>query len=296
MSISHVRSGDGTRIAYEQSGAGSPVVLVGGAFNDASTVRPLAEVLSGQFTAVAYDRRGRGQSTDNRPYGADRVAAEVADLVAVIEQVGAPSYVFGHSSGAVLALEAAMAEAPISRLAVYEPSYVVDGARPRPGEHLIERIEQLLQAGDRDAAAALFLEESAGVPAPVVAQMKHAPIWGWFASLAHSLPYDLAVSGRGNLMPVDRLRAIAIPTLVLNGGATESWLEASAKTLATVIPQARHTVIDGEDHSILQHPDALRDPLTEFFTDPDQTPNRTPGPATDPGRPGTRARTHQAGA
>jgi pimeloyl-ACP methyl ester carboxylesterase len=54
-----VTSADGTRIAFEQTGDGPPVILIGGAFNDRTTVAALAATLAPEFTAIAYDRRGR---------------------------------------------------------------------------------------------------------------------------------------------------------------------------------------------------------------------------------------------
>jgi pimeloyl-ACP methyl ester carboxylesterase len=265
MTTTDVRSADGTRIAIERTGDGPPLILVGGAFNDATTVAALAQVLAPSFTAIGYDRRGRGKSTDERPATGDRVAAEVADLAALVEHAGAPAYVFGHSSGGILALQAALRGVPIAKLAVYEPPYVVGESRPRPAEDLLDRIVELLADGDRDAAAALFLTESAGVPAPGVEQMKASPMWPWFTGLADSLPYDVEVTGPGAVLPADRLATIAVPVLVLNGGDTEPWLAEAARAVATAVPQARHRVVDGQDHGVLHQPDALRPALTGFF-------------------------------
>jgi pimeloyl-ACP methyl ester carboxylesterase len=126
-----VRSADGTTIAVERAGEGTPVILAGGAFNDRSTVAGLAEVLSADFTTVIYDRRGRGASGDSDSYAAER---EIEDLAAVISYAGGPAGMFGHSSGAVLALEAAARGLDITKVAAYEPTWVIEGTRPRPGD------------------------------------------------------------------------------------------------------------------------------------------------------------------
>lgn len=128
-SLEFVTSADGTRIALEEIGHGAPVVLIGGAFNDRSTVAGLAATLAPQLTAVIYNRRGRGASGDGPAYS---VQAEIDELHVVIAHVGGSAGVFGHSSGAVLALEATAQGVPVSRLAVYEPTFVIDGTRPRP--------------------------------------------------------------------------------------------------------------------------------------------------------------------
>src|SRR5690349_9339311 len=120
-SFETVTSADGTPIAFDRTGDGTPVILVGGAFNDRTTVAGLAATLSPDFTAIAYDRRGRGDSGPGAVYSVER---EVEDLAALIDHVGGSAAVFGHSSGAVLALEAAARGVAMTSLAVYEPPYV----------------------------------------------------------------------------------------------------------------------------------------------------------------------------
>ncbi|MER6875992.1 alpha/beta hydrolase, partial [Amycolatopsis sp. NPDC000673] len=189
-----VTSADGTPIAFDTYGSGSPVLLVGGAVNDRTTVAALAAVLADAgFTAVAYDRRGRGDSGDAQVYAVER---EIDDLEVLIEAVGGSAAVFGHSSGAILALEAAARGLPITKVAVYEPPFIGDD-RPRPAEDLVDRVSAALADGDRDTAVELFLVEGTGTPAAMVDSMKAAPVWGWFVGLAHTLPYDLAVLLRG---------------------------------------------------------------------------------------------------
>ena len=204
-----VNSADGTQIAYDRAGDGPPVILVGGAFNDRSTVAGLAAVLAPDLTAVSHDRRGRGDSGDNdATYAVER---EVEDLAAVIGQVGGSASVFGHSSGAVLALEAAERGVPIDRLAVYEPPYIPDGGRPRPPAGLTDQVEALIAEDRRDDAVTLFMTEAVGVPAEMVEGMRASEMWGWFVGLAHTLPYDLTLCGPGNALPADRLAKIKVP-------------------------------------------------------------------------------------
>lgn len=262
--IQTVVSADGTTIAYQAVGDGPPAILVGGAFNDRSTVAGLAATLAPTCTAIAYDRRGRGDSTDNadpRDYSVDR---EIEDLAALIDGLGAEVGLFGHSSGGLLALEAVLHGLPVGKVAVYEPSYLVEGARPRPPADLLDRLTALVGDGDRDAAAALFLREQVGVPEPVVDGMRTGPAWEFLTALAHTLPYDVAVSDPDRL-GADRLAAIGIPTLAVNGDRTEPWLQAATRTIADTIPGARHSVLAGEDHSVLHNPAALRPLLAEFF-------------------------------
>jgi pimeloyl-ACP methyl ester carboxylesterase len=257
-----VTSADGTLIAIEKKGQGPPVILVGGAFNDRYTVAGLAVVLAPDFTAVAYDRRGRGDSGDSPDYAVER---EIEDLAAVIAHAGGPAGVFGHSSGAVLALEAAQHGVGISKLAAYEPTYVIEGIRPRPPGDLAGRLRAQIDAGHRDQAAALFLAENAGMPAEVIESMRGSQMWGWFTGLAHTLPYDTVVCGPGMMLPAGRFADITLPVLAIGGGASPPWLPAAARAVADAIPGARYVTLDGQDHGVLNQPDALRPLLTGYF-------------------------------
>jgi pimeloyl-ACP methyl ester carboxylesterase len=257
-----VTSADGTPIAVEKTGGGPPVILVGGAFNDRSTVAGLAAVLAPDFTAVTYDRRGRGNSGDSPAYAVER---EIEDLAAVIAHAGGTAGVFGHSSGAILALEAAQRGLAIGKLAAYEPTYVIEGTRPRPADDLASRLRALIDAGQRDQAAALFLADNVGMPAEVIDGMRSSQMWGWFTGLAHTLPYDTAVCGPGMVLPAGRLAAIRVPVLAIGGGASPPWLPAAARAVADAIPGARYVTLDGQDHGVLNQPDALRPLLTSHF-------------------------------
>src|SRR5258707_15418391 len=121
-------SADGTKIAFDQTGEGPPLILVVGAFNDRSTGAPLANALESQFTVLNYDRRGRGASGDTQPYSVER---EIEDLVALIREAGGAARGLGYSSGAVLALEAADRGHNITKLALYEPPLLFATGGPR---------------------------------------------------------------------------------------------------------------------------------------------------------------------
>lgn len=259
-----VNSADGTQIAYDRAGDGPPVILVGGALNDCSTVAGLAAVLAPDLTAVSYDRRGRGDSGNNdATYAVER---EVEDLAAVIGQVGGSASVFGHPSGAVLALEAAERGVPIDRLAVYEPPYIPDGGRPQPPAGLTDQVKALIAEDRRDDAVTLFMTESVGIPAEMAEGMRASEMWGWFVGLAHTLPYDLTLCGPGNALPADRLAKIKVPTLAIGGSLSPGWLPAGARAVAGAIPRARYETLEGQDHGVLNQPEALRPLLVDFLT------------------------------
>ena len=122
-----VTSNDGTFIAYDRTGEGPALVLVSPAFGTRAGQASLAAALAPSFTVFAYDRRGRGDSGDTAPYAVER---EIEDLEAVLDAAGGSAYVFGHSSGAVLALDAArVLPSKITKLALYEPPFIIDASR-----------------------------------------------------------------------------------------------------------------------------------------------------------------------
>ena len=258
-----VSSADGTQIAVEAAGQGRPVVLIGGAFSDRRTMAGLARVLSPFYSAVTYDRRGRGDSGDESGvYSADR---EIEDLRAVISHVGGAAFLFGHSSGAVLALEAASRGLSAEKVAAYETPFIPDESRPRPAPDVMERLAGLVKAGDSGGATALFQTEVIGLPAEMVESMRHSAMWGYLTGLAHSLPYDYALFEPGCPVPRARLANVGVPVLAIAGSNTFPWLAAATKQVAGAIPGARFLSLQGQDHGVLQQPAALLPCLREFL-------------------------------
>src|SRR5438046_1626305 len=164
-----VISQDGTPIAFDQSGQGPALVLVAQAGATRLAQAELSAHLAPHFTVLAYDRRGRGESGDTAPYAVER---EVEDLDALITEAGGSAFVFGHSSGAVLALEAARRLATkITKLAVYEPPFIVDDSRPPLPEDYVTQLTELVSSGRRSEAVEYFMTKAVGVPVQEVAQM-----------------------------------------------------------------------------------------------------------------------------
>jgi pimeloyl-ACP methyl ester carboxylesterase len=255
-------SDDGTSIALEGVGSGQPVVLIGGAFNDRTTTLGLAQVLAPYYRAVAYDRRGRGDSGDeSHDYSVDR---EMEDLRAVIDHLGGSASLVGHSSGAVLALEAAT-RLPVEKVVAYEPPFIPEGSRPRPAANVGARLRRLVEAGDRDGATKVFQSEVIGLPPEMVEGMAQSETWGFFTRLSHTLPYDYALFEPGCPVPSDQLGAIKVPTLVMAGSNTFPWLAAAAAETARVVPNAQFLSLEGQDHGVLQQPEALLGCLREFL-------------------------------
>lgn len=262
--IPHVISEDGTRIAFDRTGQGPALILVGGALSDRSGSAPLAQALAPHFTVYSYDRRGRGESTDTEPYTPER---EFEDLVALIVEAGGRAFVHGHSSGAVLALEtASRLPGNITKLSLYEPPLIVDDSRPPPPSDYVQQITTLLSQDRRGDAVAFFMTDVVGTPPEALAQMRSAPSWPAMEALAHTLPYDGAVLGdlmSGGPLPAGRW-SMTEPVLVMDGGASPPWIRTSARSLAENLPNAEHRSLEGQTHAVA--PEVIAPVLERFFT------------------------------
>lgn len=216
-------------------------------------------MLEPSFTVIGYDRRGRGESGDSAAYAPQR---EIEDLRAVCDRLTAPPFVYGHSSGAVLALQAAMDGLPIAALGLYEPPYTKPGSRVPPGRDLADRLDRLLAAGKLGEALRLFLEEAIELPEPVVDDLETSPGWPLMLALAHTLPYDMQIVGDGAI-PAERLAALRLPTLVMTGGASPAWMRDSVAAVAAAIPGSSSAALPGQAHA--PAPDLLAPRLAAFF-------------------------------
>jgi pimeloyl-ACP methyl ester carboxylesterase len=263
-------SKDGTTIAFDRSGQGPALILVAPASGTRLGLAGCAAALAPDFTVFAYDRRGRGDSADTLPYAVQR---EVEDLEAVIDAAGGSAFVFGSSSGAVLALEAAcLLPDKIRKLAMYEAPFIVDDSRPRTPPDFLPRLNALLAAGRREEAADLW-NRNIGLPEEAIAGMKGAPWWPGFLAIAHTLPYDMTILGdtqSGSPLPLRQWADVRVPTLVMDGtlflGSEErhAWMRHGADEIARILPNAQRRTLEGQDHGPAD--DVLAAALKEFFS------------------------------
>jgi pimeloyl-ACP methyl ester carboxylesterase len=262
---SFARSEDGTEIAYEVTGTGPALVLVDGAMclRGLGPSRGLAAALADRFTVYAYDRRGRGESSaGSSPYDVQR---EVEDLVAVLAAAGGSAHVFGASSGAVLSLEAARQGATIDRLAVYEAPFIVDDSHPANDPRLPERVQEMVDAGQRADAVRTFLR-TVGLPAPLVTLMRFMPAWKQMTGVAHTLPYDLSIvipRQQCTPLPDGYYDDVAVDTLVLAGGKSPAYMCNAQAAIVAAVPGARLVTLPGQTHMV--KPKVVSPVLAEFL-------------------------------
>ncbi len=262
--MAKVLSRDGTPIAFTRSGDGPPLILIDGAlcYRSFGPMTKLAALLTKDFTVVTYDRRGRGESGDTPPYAVER---EIEDIEALITEVGGAAYVYGISSGAALALEAANRGLPIRKLALYEAPFIVDDTRPPLVNDYEARLDGLLAENRRGEAIKLFMQ-AVGVPAVFIFLMRFMPAWSKLKAVAHTLPYDTAIVAghqRGKPLPPGQWASVTVPTLVALGGKSPAWMRNAMRSLADAIPHATRRTLDGQTHMVKAHAHAPM--LVEYF-------------------------------
>jgi pimeloyl-ACP methyl ester carboxylesterase len=255
-----VTSEDGTKIAYDKVGHGPIVILVLGALNSRKSGAKLASLLASRFTVISYDRRGRGDSTDTTPYSPQR---EVEDVAALIDAVGEPVCLYGHSSGAAISLEAAVKLGKqVSKLAIYEAPYALDAPARKAAQDYDRRLENLLASKRNGDAVALFIK-AVGVSDRQIQAIKKMPMWRGLISMAPTLVYESAVLGKGHSLPTALLAGITTPTLVMHGGAGAPSMRDAAKALSQALPNAQLRTLAGQTHGV--RPKVLAPVLAEFF-------------------------------
>ena len=260
-SLDHVPSADGTLIACERSGSGPSFVIVNGALSDRRSADGLRPHLDPHLTVVTYDRRGRGASGDAPRYAPER---EMEDLAAVVAATGGNAFVFGHSSGAILALEAVLRGLTVKKLGLNEPPFIVGTSRRRPSADLEDRLRRLIDGGDRESALHLFLTDATGLDEAAIGGVRSSPAWPRMLEIAHTAAYDAALTSGNELPAAERLASLQVQTLVLNGNKTAPWIQMTATALAAAIPGARREVLAGQAHN--PEPGILAKALLAFFT------------------------------
>jgi len=265
--VAEVVSRDGTRIAYDRTGHGPPLILVGGVFSYRAWPQPrqLAELLSPRFTVVNYDRRGRGESGGHS--AAYAVQREIEDIEALIDAVGGSAHAWGLSSGGVLALKAAAAGAAIERLAVYEPPFVLEAGKRVPPDDFVTVLSELAASGREADAARYFFNQVMGMPALMTRAMPlmRGP-WRRIMSVSHSAAYEALViedNMRGRPLRAQQWEPVTMPTMVISGQKSDALLRAAARALVEVLPNGQLVEMAGQSHNVSMK--ALAPLLEEFF-------------------------------
>lgn len=259
-----ITSKDGTTIAYDDSGSGPVIILVDGALQYRAFdqgMAQLADLLSQHFTVIHYDRRGRGDSTDTQPYALER---EIEDIEAIIDEVGEPVSLYGISSGAALAMNAAIKLGDkVRKLAMYEAPYNDDEAAQQTWKEYTKELAELLAAGRNGDAVGHFMMLVGATPEDVEG-IRQTPMWLLWESVAPTLAYDhIAALGEDGKVPVKEAARVSVPALVMDGGASFPFMHTTAISLANAMPNAQHRTLEDQTHEVQS--EALAPVLIDFF-------------------------------
>jgi len=247
-------SRDGTPIAVQRSGDGKPLVLVHGTGGAISRWAPVLPALEEQFSVYAINRRGRGESGDSASYAIER---EFEDVAAVVESIGEPTNLLGHSYGAICALEAALLTRGLRRLVLYEPPIPVADVPIYP-EGVIDRVETLLERKDREGVLKEFMTRVVRMPVSEFELFRAAPAWPARLAAAHTIPRELRADEDYRFRP-ERFKTMTTPTLLLLGGNSPAFFKAAIEMLNDALPNTRVVVLPGQQHIAI-------DTAPELFT------------------------------
>jgi len=239
-----ITSPDGTLIAYYRSGTGSPLILVPGS----GAANPVAwtdviPMLEEHFRVYAVDRRGHGESGDGPTYAIER---EFEDIAAVVDSVGEPANLLGHSFGALCALEATLLTRNIRKLILYEPAIPLPDVTIYP-EGVIDRLQAHLDAGDREAVLTTLYREVVRLPADEIEQLRSSSAWSARVATAHTLPREARAEERYKF-ETRRFEDLQTPTFFLLGGESPPFLKAATETIAAALLNSRVAVLPGQQH------------------------------------------------
>jgi pimeloyl-ACP methyl ester carboxylesterase len=258
----HVVSADGTRIAYERTGTGRPLVLVHGTGVDHTYWDPLIPDLAQTFTVYAMDRRGRGESGDTLPYA---IQHEFDDVVAVVDSIAGEVHVLGHSYGALCSMEAALRTPRIDRMMLYEPPMYTTVEVSYPAD-ILDRFDAFLQAGKPEEAL-LMLYEIGQTPADELRVLRSLPSWHSRVRAAPTIPREV-MSVRDYQFVPSRFRNLRTPIRFLAGSDTLPVYKAAIQVLHGSLPHSHVVVLPGQGHeAVVMAPELVFREVSGFLLD-----------------------------
>lgn len=233
-----VQSKDGTLIAYERSGDGSPLVLVHGILASHRRWANVIPNLEKDYTIYAIDRRGSGESGDTSSYTLER---EFEDIAAIVDSIGTKVNLMGHSHGALCVLGAALLTSNIRRIVAYEPP-------PGPKiPDLIERVQALVDADDREEAVRVCLCEGLGMPADAFERHKASPIFPARLVSVDAVPREY-YAAQAYQADAERYKQMNVPTMLLQGSDSPAFAAENCEFWRGILPNSRIVVLPGQGH------------------------------------------------
>lgn len=260
MEVIQTRAGN--LVSFQKAGDGPPLVLVHGAFSDHHTNWEfVAPEFEKHFTTYAVARRGRGKTSATKDH---RLEDESRDVEAVIEHIGEPVYLLGHSYGAQTALgTAALMPDRVRKLVLYEA--------PWPAiirQDVLQSLETLADEERWDEFTESFFSRMLFVPDEDLKQLRESELWPPIVADASASLCDIRAVSRYDFDP-HRFRDLRIPVLLQIGTESPRDLYVT-DALAAVLPNARIGELVGQAHEgMTTAPDQYAAAVLEFLREPE---------------------------
>jgi pimeloyl-ACP methyl ester carboxylesterase len=258
-----ITSADGTTIGYEATGSGPPLLLVHGTTADHTRWAGILPQLQQHFTVHAMDRRGRGASTDDAE--SYDILREAEDVAAVVDAIGQPVDIVGHSYGGVCSLEAAVLTDGIRRLVLYEPPLPTGVPMYPPG--LPDRMQTLIDDGELEGALELFFREVVRMPDHELVEYRELPVWKQRIQLAPTIPREMAIDRSYSFDPV-KFADLGVSVLLMLGGESPPIFPAAIEAADAALPDSRVVVLPGQQHIAMDtNPELFLSEVLAFLLD-----------------------------
>jgi pimeloyl-ACP methyl ester carboxylesterase len=280
-SIRSVTSHDGTIIGYRQMGSGPGLILIHGGMASSQTFMTLATILSDDFTVYIPDRRGRGLSG---PFGNNYcIQKEIEDLDAIISKTDA-HYIFGLSSGAVIAIKASLHLHSINKLALYEPPLAIDHSMIEKHDLYMQRFDHEIINNELGAAFVTILKGLEIMPFPLnyIPRFLLVPFFTMAikedaknvkendVSLVELIPtqhfdYQLIIETKGSIVD---FKGVCSQVLLLGGSKSPMFLKHSLDKLNNMLICAKRIEFRGLGHTAPidnKQPEQVAHELRKFF-------------------------------
>jgi pimeloyl-ACP methyl ester carboxylesterase len=232
-------------------------VLVHGAGSARWSFDVVRPFLESDFTVLAVDRRGRGDSDDGDGYALER---EVDDLDAVLADSGERPYLVGHSYGGLISAAAIARLGEVAGLVLYEPP--AGGVLAAPER--IDEWDAQIAAGEVEEFLFHYMQEVGGYTAAQVDAFRATPAWRERVEIAPTVPRELRAE-HAFRPDLDALAAFTTPTLLLLGSESPPWAVRSTEIYAQAFPNVTVRPLDGHGHAAtVTGPELLAREITEF--------------------------------
>lgn len=240
--MEHVTSRDGTIIGYQKKGSGPPLLLVHGTTADHRRWSAVSPKFEQHFTVYTMDRRGRGGSTDAPEY---EILREAEDVSAVVEAIGEPVSILGHSYGAVCSLEATLLTDKIRRMILYEPPVPTGLPMYPPG--VPDRMQALIDNDELEAALEVFMREVVRMPEHELESYRQLPMWKGRIELAPTIPREMAIDQTYSFDP-DKFANLRLPVLLLLGGDSPPLFQKATEAVDSALLNSTVNILPGQQH------------------------------------------------